>query len=368
MNGEQLLDAIEYVDADLIEAAAAMPKKHHSRKKVYTAAACLALVLFGSICAVRLDLFRAGCSATPGTIVDGVYYYQEAHHGVYAYTPDRGTEKVLGKLCYNDFEIGADGLYFCRGRSLYRKDLESGKITTLYRAPFFKSSHAGFQLQNDGSIILRIYNRRRDTRTELLLDGKSGEVLKTLTPEKPFTSREDDYSETHFIVGKRQIELVRLPAEGNDRFYDLTENNVSLLPEKTCVIPYPTQLGDTLWFICYSYPFDEAAEAAKKEETCCILRPDGSDLFLTSEYRYYEGFADQFAFSWSPELICCDITTGEVWPLAMSDPEIEIHGLSTDGDLLFTCVPWSDVQTLWQLEWEDGHPSSITLIDEDITE
>ena len=86
----KIIDSIGKIDDDMIESVDALRQSKNKRSKTkwikwVAIAACFCLVAVGSInTQQRFDYLKGdGCSATPGTIVDGSYYYKVDHSGVW---------------------------------------------------------------------------------------------------------------------------------------------------------------------------------------------------------------------------------------------------------------------------------------------
>ena len=73
---------------------------------------------------------------------------------------------------------------------------------------------------------------------------------------------------------------------------------------------------------------------------------------------------------------CMEIATGEYWQLEieMGDSEdnsavskVLAYDMETDGELLFTCAPWSSEQMCWQIIYDEaGRPKALQLVSGDI--
>ena len=61
-----------------------------------------------------------------------------------------------------------------------------------------------------------------------------------------------------------------------------------------------------------------------------------------------------------------EIATGECWRV-QKNQEITIYDMETDGEWMYTCVPWSEEQVCWRLVYdESGRPTAFELVSEDI--
>ena len=100
----KIIDSIGMIDDDMIESVDALRQSKKERAKTtwtkwVAIAACLCLVVVGSINTLqRFDYLKgAGCSAMPGTIVDGSYFYKVDHSGVWRYSD--GNLQTMTRCC-----------------------------------------------------------------------------------------------------------------------------------------------------------------------------------------------------------------------------------------------------------------------------
>ena len=364
MKSEELFALLSGVEPAYIARAHA-PRKKRRYPKWLAAAACLCLVVTGSIYSfARLGYFGASCSANPGTIVDGAYYFDVDHEGVYRY--EKGEmEKVLSAWWTEEWSVNEYGVYYSCGRTFGVVPHETGKREVLYRSGLFTSSFVRHTLQPDGTVILTIYDRRAEQQEELLLDGKSGEVLKTVMERTDYDDVDILYSESHYLVGERELTLV--PTEVSPHDYDLQEHGHSILPEGVTVqsLSAAQYFGDSLRFIC-AYP------EKYREGSIFFVRPDGEDTFLIipANHYYHNGTAEylmdvQYTGD-DYEVWCLDTMTNESWALAIGEGPT-IYSIETDGEVVYACVPWDDYQALWKVVRDEaGRPAALELLDEDI--
>lgn len=199
---------------------------------------------------------------------------------------------------------------------------------------------------------------------ELLLDGITGEVLGEVTAKTSYSGKGLLYSKSHFQVGDRQLVLVE--KEGTYG-YDLSEGGESVLPEGR-------SLEDSYWRRRYG---DSLFWPFRREEdlptSYLVLRPDGNDSILETGGRPFQTGTDDFLFyligssaDAGDSLWCMEVATGECWQVKKSH-EITIYGMVTDGELMFTCVPWSEEHVCWRLTYDEtGRPVALELVSEDI--
>ena len=141
--------------------------------------------------------------------------------------------------------------------------------------------------------------------------------------------------------------------------YDLLENGESILPEGVRATRWSSAyFGPNLWLSC-----------GEEDDSLCtyfVLRPDGGDFLITLPNHLYEAGTEDFLFYVDDGVWCLEIATGEQWKLEPSE-EWTFYSLASDGDDLYSCVPWDDAQTCWRLIYTDGKPSGLELVEEDIT-
>ena len=384
MTREQLFMAIGHCDDRLLEEcmdyrAAKIPRR-------LLAAACVLLGVLGSFgTALKLDYFKAGCSGWPGTIANGVYYFTIPHKGAYAYHPDGGeTLKIRCALWMDGWLVNESGLYFDRGRSLYRKDLTTGEEQRLYTARWAESSHIGFSLKEDGTVVLTVYDKRRERQRQLLLDGETGTVLQELSGwidyrdiRYGFDGGYPMYEYRYYLCGDAIYELVEVADLNGDASYDLRVSDRSVLPQGWYVISRPQQedMNGNLLVEIYTGRRDEAW----KTQQTLLIRKDGSTVLLPGQHRYEavapdgrylfrngtaydaQGNAVQTETIW-----CLDADTGATWQLPM-DAVTPQYEFTTDGIHLYTTAPWAEEQACWRIEYDQtGRPVALLLVSADI--
>ena len=379
MRAEDILNALDHVDPALVEAAGRKPRLWPKRlRRFAAAAACFSLVLgLGIHTLLRFDYFRAGCSATPGNIVDGTYYFRVAHSGLWRWSEEGGTEKILSTYWYDGALINGYGVYYDRGRSLYVIPHETGKTERLFTAPLGKCSHMGFSLLADGRIDLRVYDKRRQVGSEYLLDGKTGEIRETLQEEVPYDRfLGKDYSRSILQLGEH---VFRLEDQEGDRACRLTLDGETVsLPGVLWIDPYGSPLGETGE---YAALYARTADAGGQEDDCqLLLSSDGTVRILPYGVHFFTGargylYSVDYTFvpadaedPWGEPsrlpsgILCYEIATGESW-LLTANAELDLYEFVTDGDLFFTCVPWGDEQVAWRLRYDDaGRPTGLTQL------
>ncbi len=364
MRIEPFLQVIDELDDKYVTEAIRYKKRNRTKiTKWLTIAACICLFLGVGIDTLqRYEFFLASCGANIGKIVDGTYYYQVKSDGVYGYSHGGENKKLLSTYWYQDYDVNEYGIYYKQGRSLYVQEHETGERRKLYRAGVFDSSHIGFTLQEDGNVIVTVYNKYKEYQYELLLDGISGEILSTVMEKTPYSAGGMYYSRSHFTLEDRALDLVEV---GKTNDYDLLENGESILPEGKVVERYSmVYIGDNLWFYVNGF-----ADVSRGEQELLVVRPDGPDEIKTLPFfEVYSGNNEYLFFSEvsSNEMWCFDIETGESWTLEM-DQDLTLYSVTSDGVYVYSCAPWGEAQIQWKLVYdEDGKPAAIQLIDKNI--
>lgn len=364
MSGLRLLKAFNDIDGVLVERAAPGKNKRPRWVRALATAACLALVI-GSAGTVidRLGLFRAGCSAWPGDFIDGRYYFRGGYGALYCWD-GQTTEKVLGALASDGKLVNEYGVYFTRGRRLYVKPHDTGQTEKLYTASLSDRSHIGFDLYGE-DVVVRIYNKRKEHASEVLVDGLTGQVLATVTDHIPYSELYDNlaWGDTHVKVGER--ELVMVPLEDENRF-DLTEQGASILPEgASAVYAYYYRKYDQVWFDLVMEDGKAAWLAVRSDYGDRMIAEDGN-WSAAGDFAYRVGDSDGDTLD--DAVWCLDTRTGEQWRLE-TDTQMEFYEITTDGVHLASCVPWDDYQAMWRIEYDDrGCPASLVLLDENVGE
>lgn len=378
---EKLSDALDMLDEDLILRAHRLHVPKESPAKAMAKwggiAACLCLLLAGAVHTLqRFDyfLFRAGCSALPGTVADGVYYYNVRHDGVYAYRPGGESEKLLSTFWEEGWQVNGYGLYYYRGKSLYVRPHETGKCQKLHTEK--GSTHIRFQLKPDGNIILTAYNKHKELIWQQLLDAKTGDILETVMEPTPYNVyyKSGTYSDLNCWAGDRSLLLSYReedpgPESSARSGFRLFENGKDILPEDVYVYKGSAHnTGDTL--IIFGYRTEEESENEDRK-LLIVLRPDGNDSIFTVQNQYYHYGADSFLFySDMGEVWCLSLEDGSYWELdAAQESAVDFYDISTDGQYVYACAPWNHIQECWKVEYDaDGKPAGLSLVDGDITD
>lgn len=358
MTEHDLLSAIGNVNDRDVADAARPRRKAPVWLKAMTTAACLCLVCMGAF-VLLFGRMGAGAGGGGGNFVAGWYYYQVNGGDVYRHNMEQGSEKVLSGWRYDHWEVNENGLYYKQNRRLYLIDHNSGEKRLLYRSGLFESSHIGFTLYGE-DVIVSVYNKRKDSVYEVLIDGKTGQELETLMPLTLNYDYWSQYSDLNYLVGSRHLTLV--PAAGEQRYrHYLTEGGDKL--SDVYVDIWPVYCDGGLWFNVYD------------EERYLVVYPEGEELLDLGRSR--QDVADGYMYWYDYDqtqppgvdiwtLLCMDVHSGEVWPLEIDTPNVPLEVLATDGEYMYSCFYTAQTVALWEIVYENGRPAGIRLLDEDI--
>lgn len=363
MKSEDLLDAIGQVNEQDVADAARVKRKAPWWARTLGAAACLCLVCMGAF-ALLFGGMGASAGAGGGNFAGGWYYYQLNGGDVYRHNPEQGCEKVLSSWQYDTWDVNENGLYYKQNRRLYLVDHDSGEKRLLYRSGLFESSHIGFELYGD-DVIVSVYNKRRDSVYEVLIDGESGAVLQTVMELEYDYDFFTQFSDLNFLVGDRHLTLVPANGEGY-RFY-LTENGERLTESQ--VTQWPDWCDGGLWFDIY----DESDE----QSSYFVVYPEGEELLVLSHVKW--AVADGYMYWWEYDtsqpagadvytLMCMDVHTGETWPMEVDTPGLSLDVLATDGQIMYSSFFNAKSVACWEIVYDSSRPSALHLLDADIND
>ncbi len=369
MSIPRIVSAMEYIDDDLVSGAVTYTrtKKKNSWVKWGALAACLCLIVIGAIDTLsRFEYtMSANCSAYPGEVVNGDYYYHVDHEGVYCFA-DGKSEKVLSTYWYDDWAVNEYGIYYQRGRTLFVQPHNSNTKVKLYTANTTDTTHIEFVLQPDGDVVVIHRNKKTTSAYEVLINGATGDLIATLTEPASYGKHnsKEKFNNTRYSIGDRLIEWVY--SDEYDRF-QIFENGMSILPDDLFVQNHlePFYSEDTL--ILYGW----RADIADDETILIVLRADKTDSILyvpnesfvagTNEYLFYPDHRGG--------VYCLDLLTGDSWQLELAgESQVNMHNISTDGNYLYSCSPKEHYHECWKVEYEDKKPVRLSISQSDVTQ
>ena len=152
-----------------------------------------------------------------GDIVDGDYYYYYPHSGVWRYS-DGKVKKLISAYWMRGYDVNENGLYYDDySANLYRMDLKTLKKKKIYSAS--DATHIYYDLKDDGTVVVTVYNSKKRYQYDVLIDGKTGEVLERLTDKTSYDAPDEPDSDLHYIIGDRDMIVKRIFSRisGSDR-------------------------------------------------------------------------------------------------------------------------------------------------------
>ncbi len=368
MTKAQLFAAVGDIGDDLVARAADTARladmyakrKKSRRRTAAIIAACLLVAFVGAIY-VQIDLnyFVASCGGSPGTLVNGIYYYRDINSGLYAYDPATGKFDLLISELFNSFDfvnINTYGIYYvgANDHDIKLRIHETGKTVTLYRETSDDYSHTSIEALDENTVTCILHSGDARYRTVLVLDALTGEILDTPIDHLPYD--EGDMS-IPYPVGDRNI--ARYTHQLGSSY--LTEDGEPLLIDGEPVYhgtPYGSDYaGESL-----------IARYNKNGTHYLLLRPSGENLLLPPDFEVYGGTND-YLFGRLPSPISIhnrplhayEIATGRFFALI---PSYDMQEIITDGTHLYTAAPWASHTDVYRLDYTpDGTLTGATRID-----
>ena len=362
----KLFNAITEIDDSFLEEAEEKLAKERKNLffKVVSIAACICLCIFSGINILdRFDYLGSGCSAWPGDVVEGKYYFSVQHDGIYCYEPEEKTsEKLLSAFWYDDYEITPDGIYYTSKNKLSFLSFETGKKERLYKARGY--GHINADLDFDGNITITCYNRLFRTKKVLTLEALTGDVIEVKVPKMSFEEYSKAYEDNIPISFKGK----KLILKGDDPFrerFKLLENGKNILPENTFVTGYlwnyyTSPSGNKLFteaVVCTSDGTFPAIVQLTEDSLKVFNIPQCTDLNFTDEYIFF--LKDE-------AIHLLNLDDGKMRKLEVEGKSnIEFYSFATDGNFIYVTVPWDSVHEVWKIEKdEEGNPYKMTFYDE----
>ncbi len=376
MKANDLLDMIGNVDDNIIEEAkqkkkAIMPKW----TKWLATAACLCIVLGGIApggfnVLHRLGYFSLGCGALPGTIVDDQYYYFYPYSGIWRYS-NGSAKKAVSAYWVDNWSVYENGLYYKYKQKLYRIDRQTLKKKKIYSAS--AGTVFSYKEADQGNLILTIYNKEKTYYYKILIDGINGEFLEQLTERIPYDDTGGSDTNTHYIIGDRDIELVPI-GEASERKYMPTENGKALLPDGSWVHDFICNFCEEV----KSFEVYNGSDVTEESEVLIIFADGKTYLKPKEEKPFYAGTIGHillYVDHDDPEnygsdgsgIWCYDPDSKEKWELK-TDTEHSFYSFTNDDKMLYSCEPWNHDQAAWKIVYEGNRPVALQLIDDKITD
>jgi len=367
MKPETISLAFGHIDDEFIESADALRnRKSNSHWKRWTAlAACLCVIVSAAAVFFQgFPIFGASCGSSLGVLVDGNYYY-ETTFAFYRYNPSENKREYLMSR-FNVYNIGflvdEYGLYYVKGRSLYVRENETGKLRVLYTADKETTTHISFSAMTEnisfnnslsnGQIDITLYNTRNPDMEHyrvVRLDGKTGEIIwqRTLTYSESYTL---DYGVPEYHVGDSVYSLV-YSDEG--MYHDVTgevyRDGQPVFPEGKYNEYRFISSGDSLVICCFDYAQDRKEYFLATPDDAFTEIPSQNYLAGTNDYLIFSGeespgnYENQILYSYN-------IKTGET-VLLYSDDGMNAIFAVTDGTWFYTAAPWGR-SGCWKLVYD----------------
>lgn len=404
---ELLLDVIgEVKDEYLQEIDSRMKRVRRGRRwKRGLVAACM-LLLVGVVVQFAV-LFggglgsRGGGFSAEGLVAGGYYFHQTRDGDVFRYTPEEGAIRLLKGGVFDRwkstrYSITANdyGFYYSKGDWIYRIKNGETKSEKLYHYES-KPQYPSLYPAGANDIAVRVTYNRADVITHdevLIIDGITGEC-KTVVMEQddPYyesnyplddpgfiDEREEQrsmntvYADTvTYTVGDRTLELVYQEGkEWYDYAYRLTENGKPLY--NGYVEPYDVRtVGVSLVFTVGR----GGNNFGKDLNGYVIVSPDGTNRVVNVPSVPGN---EQFFFTLKDtddgqDVLAVRVSDNEKFKLKRDSSVYDIiRDISSDGTYIWASGYNGDngdfAVLCYRIEYENGIPTSLTLIDDDITD
>ncbi|MBK6089828.1 hypothetical protein [Ruminococcus difficilis] len=404
---ELLLDVIgEVKDEYLQEIDSRIKRVRRGRRwKRGLVAACM-LLLVGVVVQFAV-LFggglgsRGGGFSAEGLVAGGYYFHQTRDGDVFRYTPEEGAVRLLKGGVFDRwkstrYSITANdyGFYYSKGDWIYRIKNGETKSEKLYHYES-KPQYPSLYPAGANDIAVRVTYNRSDVITHdevLIIDGITGEC-KTVVMEQddPYyesnyplddpgfiDEREEQrsmntvYADTvTYTVGDRTLELVYQEGkEWYDYAYRLTENGKTLY--NGYVEPYNVRtVGDSLVFTVGR----GGNNIDKDLNGYVIVSPDGSNHVVNvpsvpGNEKFFFTVKDMDD---GQDILAVRVSDNEKFKLKWDRTEEDnVWYIHSDGSYLwamgFNGMKDDFVTSCYRIEYENGIPTSLTLIDDDITD
>lgn len=405
---ELLLDVIgEVKDEYLQEIDSRIKRVRRGRRwKRALLAACVILIAgivvqFAVILGGGLGSRSGGFSAE-GLVAGGYYFHQTRDGDVFRYTPEEGSVRLI-KGCILDrwkntrcsTTANGYGFYYSKGDWIYRIKHGETKSEKLYHYES-KAKYPDLYPAGANDIAVFVDYNRADVLTHhevLIIDGITGEC-KTVVMERnipyyePETMPFDDprfadksdktdenftvYADTvTYTVGGRTLELVYQGSEDElDYTYCLTENGKPLY--NGYVEPYDVRtVGDSLVFTVGR----GGNNLGKDLNGYVIVSPDGTNRVVNvpsvpGNEKFFFTVKD---VEDGQSIFAVRTSDNEKFKLKWDrSEERHVWDIYSDGSYIWTMgfdgKKGDGLASCYRIEYENGIPTALTLIDDDITD
>lgn len=404
---ELLLDVIGEVKDEYLQEIDTRIKRvrHRRRWKRGLLAACV--ILIAGIVIQFAVLFSGGLGSrgggfSPEGFVAGGYYFHKTSDGdVFRYTPEEGAVRLMNSSILDRWKdtwypttANDYGFYYSKGDWIYRIKCGETKAEKFYH---YESKPNALSLYPAGAndIAVRVSYNRADVITHeelLIIDGITGEsktvIMEQMIPAQAYESlpldesrlyaeqdamirRHTVYADTvTYTVGDRTLKLVyKEGKEWYDYSYSLTENGKTLY--NGYVEPYDVRtVGDSLVFTVGR----GGNNIDKDLNGYVIVSPDGTDHVVNvpsvpGNEKFFFTIKDMDA---GQNIFAVRVSDNEKFKLKWDRPEQNnVLNIHSDGSYIwamgFDGMKGDYRTSCYRIEYGNGIPTSLTLIDDDIT-
>ena len=368
-NEIKLFNSITNIDDSLLDETCGKLKKEKKTVflKILSSAACICLCIFAILnILMRFDYLGVGCSAYPGDIIDGTYYYEKKHDGIYSYDPENEkTEKLLSTFWYSSYDVNDYGIYYSRGNKLYVMPHEEKEGRRIFKAKGY--DRINFSINNNGTLNVTCFDKRNRMKTEILIDAKTGEFIKTIIPEMTFEEawKVSKTSDIDFEVDGRKLLLKHF----EDEYYGIFEDGNNILPKDTYAYDgsyYYSHTGKTIFF-------DGCRILENDTFVPVIIAIRNSGMPITADFseRSNDSTDDNFIFYTSEQkdkIGCLSLKDKSSWELEIEGKtNVSFYSFTSDGNYIYFTAPWDDAHECWKIERDENNsPYKIVLMNENI--
>lgn len=386
MREEDILKAIGQVD-DRFLIDAQKKKRGHFILRVAAMAASIALIVACGLDVVdRMDIGRAGCSATLGDIANGKYYYYKMHEGVFSYDITNGeTKKELNTFFMQGYEVDDYGLFYDMHGKLYVKAHETGKTRKIFSVNPLAINNMIYELTGTNEDILITVYCKNETVYQRVIDAVTGKDVSENYPDiyydnvsfDDFVNREDvTYSlgDRKFVYHNENIKTENGWAY-DDYFAEYTpDGSFQKIDYGEAEFVFVKYYDDDYIVVSYEGEYDRIYGGY-------IFTSDGRTIELDRKAiqrfeNIYGSVNECLIYGNETQKYVYSIPTGESTKFKLydesKDNELDektyenLYTLLIDKDIVFSCAPWSHEQRMWKLLYmDDGRtPYGAYLVDE----
>lgn len=304
----------------------------------------------------RLGYFQGGGDLRiTGTAVDGVFYYEVPHKGIYKYTPDKGSEQILWKYWYDEYTVNDYAVYYTSGDTIYCIPHGTNESKKLYK----QAGEKNIGISPCGDNIIAYFENEF---AYVMLDGRTGKRLYTVL------DYDKDEVNVNYSLGNRTLSVTK-----ENKKYIIRENGKSILREnETLSLPIP---ADYVYLEgCLVFEMSDESLSDDSNREYLILRPDGRDSRITVNPEEGEGISGGdknylFDQRFDNNIVCIDAYTGKTWDIAKDKVFMYKSVVAADTDYLYI-TEYSDYDeplSCYKIIYDsDKNPESLKLVNDNI--